>query len=152
MLAVFVLSLVTFVRGNNFKNILSSRVHTYLRDQYKDNPTKCECMIEYFRLINIWEKFYSEDILGEQRNLVRDLRPYIEDADGKCTVVAFYESPWGIFVTVLAVIFAAVIAIFIYPRNKRKKNNKSVKSAQRSKFRKPKPPKPKQMLYYQLTL
>lgn len=81
MLVIFILSLITFVRGNIFKNILSERVHTYLRDQYRNDPTKCECMIEYFRLINIWEKFYSEDILGEQRQLVRDLRPYIEDAD-----------------------------------------------------------------------
>lgn len=80
-ISVQLFSLITLVRGNIFKNILSDRVHTYLRDQYKDNPTKCECMIEYFRFINIWEKFYSEDILGEQRKLVRDLRPYIEDAD-----------------------------------------------------------------------
>lgn len=81
MLAVFVISLIPLVWGNGFKKILSERVHTYLRHQYKDNPTKCECMIEYFRLINIWEKFYSEDIVGQQQELVRDLRPYIEDAD-----------------------------------------------------------------------
>lgn len=176
-IALLFLSLITLVRGNIFKNILSDRVHTYLRDQYKDNPTKCECMIEYFRLINIWEKFYSEDILGQQRKLVRDLRPYIEDADNskkkqnshpnyafriiliqifilhftkftECTVVAFYESPWGIFVTVLAVISAAVIALFIYPRGRRKKTNKGIKSQQRPKFRKPKRPRP--MLYNQL--
>lgn len=90
MLAVFLISLIiTLVQGNGFKKILSERVHSYLRDQYRDNPTKCECMIEYFRLINIWEKFYSEDIVGEQKQLVRDLRPYIEDADGsKANLIA----------------------------------------------------------------
>lgn len=82
LVVVILVSLITLVQGNGFKKILSERVHSYLRDQYKDNPNKCECMIEYFRRINIWEKFYSEDIVGQQTQLVRDLRPYIEDADG----------------------------------------------------------------------
>lgn len=81
MLVAIFACLINLVCGNGFKKMLSERVHAYLRYQYKDEPTKCECMIEYFRLINIWEKFYSEDIVGQQKELVRDLRPYIEDAD-----------------------------------------------------------------------
>ncbi|KAJ6644195.1 hypothetical protein Bhyg_09162 [Pseudolycoriella hygida] len=154
VLVAFCIPLIASVGCNAFKKILSERVHTYLRDQYKDNPTKCECMIEYFRLINIWEKFYSEDIVGQRRELVRDLRPYIEDADSKCTVVAFYDSSWGICVTVLAVVMAALVALFALnpTRRGRKKTNinKTVLPAsvymKRSKYRKPKP-----LFYYQLT-
>ncbi|KAJ6641035.1 hypothetical protein Bhyg_05968 [Pseudolycoriella hygida] len=110
-----VICTITLIQGNIFKTVIDdgiySLIDTYVKDQYKDNPRKAECMSEDFRRNRIADKFYTADIITNPDKLSRELQPYIDAADLKCDVVAFLLSPWGIGILVLIACLLALSCI-----------------------------------------
>lgn len=80
MLAFFVVCAISFVQGNFVKDALDETIYAaidvYLKEEYKDNPKKAECMSEDFRRNRIVDKFYTTELITNPDKLTRELQPY----------------------------------------------------------------------------
>lgn len=85
MIAFFVICSITFIQGNIFKSVIDDGIYalidTYVKDEYKDNPKKAECMIDDFRKNRIADKFYTTDLITNPDKLSKELQPYIDAAN-----------------------------------------------------------------------
>lgn len=85
MISFFVICSITFIQGNIFREAIDGGIYTIidsmLKDEYKDNPKKAECMSKDFRSNNIADKFYTVDIVTNTEKLQRELQPFIDEAN-----------------------------------------------------------------------
>lgn len=89
----FVVCSITLIQGNIIKDALDEGIYSlidvYLKDQYKDNPRKAECMSEDFRRNHIVDKFYTTDLITNPDKLSRELQPYRDASNlSKCITMA----------------------------------------------------------------
>lgn len=99
-----VCSLAFCVHGNVLKNAIDDGVygaiHAILKNQYPDEPEKSQCMVDDFRRNKVADKFYTPDLLFNNDKLQREIQPYVDEANLKCTLIVFFQSPIGICVLV----------------------------------------------------
>lgn len=84
-------------------------IHVVLKNQYPHEPEKTDCMIADFRRNKVADKFYTPDLLVDQDKLAREIQPFIDEANLKCTLIQFFQSPLGI--CVLIALFLLAISI-----------------------------------------
>lgn len=104
---------VAFVQGNVLKGLVDDgiyfSIHKILDQQYPNEPQKTQCMVDDFRRNKVADKFYTADLLVNQEKLSREIQPFVDEANLKCTLIIFFQSPLGI--CVLVALFLLAISI-----------------------------------------
>lgn len=100
VLAFFAICSITYIQGNILKDAIDDGIYTlidsYIKDQYKDNPRKAECMSEDFRRNRVADKFYTTDIITNPEKLSRELQPYIDAANLSMYTVKCCKLNWNL--------------------------------------------------------
>lgn len=82
VIAFFAICAITLIQGNFITDAVDSGIYNiidvYLKEKFKDNPRKAECMSDDFRRNNVASKFYTTDIAFNQEKLQRELQPYMD--------------------------------------------------------------------------
>lgn len=104
---------LAIVQGNVFKGFADEGIYeairVVLKRQYPDNDQKVSCMVDDFRRNKVADKFYTFDLLTNQDKLSQEIQPYVDEANIKCTIIEFFQSPLGIAALVLLFLLALSI-------------------------------------------
>lgn len=130
MITFFAVCSFAFIQCNFIKDSIDegiyAAIHSILKNQYPDEPEKSQCMIDDFRRNHVADKFYTPDLITNTEKLKREIQvcvdknlldsmtnshfqPYVDEANLKCTLIAFFQSPLGI--CVLVALFLLAISI-----------------------------------------
>lgn len=100
-------------QGNIFKTFADDRIYdaieVVLRNQYPDNHKKVQCMVDDFRRNKVADKFYTIELLTNQEKLNREIQPYVDEANLKCSLIEFFQSWIGIAVLICLFLLALSI-------------------------------------------
>lgn len=72
-------------------------IQIILKNQNPHEPEKTACIIAEFRVNKVADKFYTPDLLVDQEKLTREIQPYIEKVNLKCTLIQFFQIINGTF-------------------------------------------------------
>lgn len=75
-------------------------IHVILKNQYPDEPEKTDCMLKDFKQNKFADKFYTPDRLPDEEKLAREIKPFIDEINIKCTLIQFFKSTLGISVII----------------------------------------------------
>ncbi|KAG5681727.1 hypothetical protein PVAND_011137 [Polypedilum vanderplanki] len=110
---IVLISYSSYAQSGVFKGFVDDSIYgaiqVVLRNQYPHEPEKTDCMIADFRRNKVADQFYTTDLLFDQDKLTREIQPYVDEANLKCTLIQFFQSPLGI--CVLIALFLLAIAI-----------------------------------------
>lgn len=113
LLSFIAICTIAAVQGNIFKTFADDRIYDVikivLKNQYPDNEKKVECMVDDFHRNKVADKFYSIDLLTNHEKLSREMQPYVDEANLKCTLIEFFQSPLGICVLIAFFLLALSI-------------------------------------------
>lgn len=84
-------------------------IHAILKNEYPGEDEKSQCMIDDFRRNHVADKFYTPDLLFNTDKLRREIQPHVDEANLKCTLITFFQSPLGIAALVLLFLLALSI-------------------------------------------
>lgn len=106
--AIFVFSFALIQCGvKDFTDdAIYSAMTVVLKNQHPDDDGKVECMIADLRRNKVADKFYTADLLINQDKLAREIQPYTDEANFKCTLILFFQTPIGICVIVALFLLA----------------------------------------------
>lgn len=113
LIAFLAVCSVAVIECNLLKGLADDGVYTaieaILKNQYPNEDEKTKCMVDDFRRNHVADKFYTPDILFNQDKLQREIQPYVDEANVKCTLIVFFQSPLGIAALVLLFLLALSI-------------------------------------------
>lgn len=78
VLVLFAIGSIAYVQGNIVKDGIYTVIEVILKDKYRDNPRKAECMLDDFKRNDIADKLLTTDLFINQEKLSRELQPYID--------------------------------------------------------------------------
>jgi hypothetical protein len=74
-----------FVQANVLKNWtddgIYGAIHVILNNEYPQQATKTQCMVDDFRRNKIADKFYTVDLLTNPEKLKAEIQPYVDSAN-----------------------------------------------------------------------
>ncbi|KAG5681726.1 hypothetical protein PVAND_011136 [Polypedilum vanderplanki] len=79
-------------------------IHAILKNQHPTEPEKTDCIIADFRRNKVADQFYTTDLILDHGKLIRKVQPYLDEANFKCSLILFFQSPLGI---------CAILALFL---------------------------------------
>lgn len=113
LLSFIALCSVALVQGNVLKGFVDDGIYgaisLVLKQQYPGQEEKTKCMVDDFRRNKVVDKFYTFELITNQEKLSREIQPYVDEANLKCTLILFFQSPIGICVLVALFVLAILI-------------------------------------------
>jgi len=109
LIAFIAVCSLAFTQGNVLDDGIYTAIHAILKNQYPNEPEKTQCMVDDFRRNKVADKFYTFDLIVNTEKLQREIQPYVDEANLKCTLIAFFQSTWGILALIL--LFCLAISI-----------------------------------------
>ena len=121
IISLLIISAIFMVNADIFKTFADNRIYASIKEvlnkTYPDDEEKVNCMVDYFQTNKIPDKFYSIVLLSNQDKLLRELEPYLDDAESNCNqVMKFIKSPLGLGVIVIAGLILLIIIISVFVR------------------------------------
>lgn len=120
MLAMLPLLFLTGVRcqkindeiPDRIDNAIFDKIHQILTQNYSKDEKKVTCMVEDLKKNKIVDRFYKLQLLSDNELLMKEIQPYLTDAESNCETV-FFTSPLGIgIIAIIAVVLLLVAGFF----------------------------------------
>lgn len=101
-------------QGNVIKDIADDAIYALIESDLKSNnpgeEKKVYCIVDDLRRQHIADKFYTSDVILNPKKIQRDIQPYVDVANIKCTIIVFVQSPLGAAV-LISLIFLILLSI-----------------------------------------